>query len=123
MKREELLKSEGYWVAKLQTDLYRELISFMEKTHRNSSQLAEYLGCSKGYVSQLLNGNFDHKLSKLVELSLAIGKAPLLEYKDLYEYIMEDDEMYSSKTVSDQSHSFYVLSVSRGSSHNNSIAA
>lgn len=97
MKREELLKSEGYWIAKLQTDLYRELVAFMDKTHRNCSQLAQYLGCSKGYVSQLLNGNFDHKLSKLVELSLAIGKAPLLEYKDLYEYVLADDAVYSTK--------------------------
>jgi len=92
MEREELLKSEGYWIAKLQTDLYRELVSFMERTHRNSSQLAEYLGCSKGYISQLLNGNFDHKISKLVKLSLAIGKVPVLEYKDVSDYILENDE-------------------------------
>jgi transcriptional regulator with XRE-family HTH domain len=96
MEREELLKSEGYWIAKLQTDLYRELVSFMERTHRNSSQLAEYLGCSKGYISQLLNGNFDHKISKLVELSLAIGKVPVLEYKDVSDYLLENDEASAS---------------------------
>ena len=100
MKRAELLKSEGYWIAKLQTDLYRELVSFMERTHRNSTQLAKYLGCSKGYVSQLLNGNFDHKLSKLVELSLAIGKAPILEYKDVSDYVLENDTTYSSVSTS-----------------------
>lgn len=83
MTREELLKSEGYWLAKLQTQLYRELTSFMEKRHMNSTQLAGYLGCSKAYVSQLLNGNYDHKLSKLVELSLAIGKVPVLEFQDM----------------------------------------
>ncbi|MBQ5997003.1 MAG: helix-turn-helix transcriptional regulator [Bacteroidales bacterium] len=96
MKRDELLKSEGYWIAKLQTDLYRELVSFMEKTHKNGTQLANYLGCSKGYISQLLNGNFDHKLSKLVRLSLALGKAPILEYRDLSDYILENDETFSS---------------------------
>ena len=100
MKRAELLKSEGYWIAKLQTDLYRELISFMERTHKNSSQLAEYLGCSKGYISQLLNGNFDHKMSKLVELSLAIGKAPILEYKDISGYFLENDKTFSSVLTS-----------------------
>lgn len=100
MQRAELLKSEGYWIAKLQTDLYRELVSFMERTHRNSTQLAQYLGCSKGYVSQLLNGNFDHKLSKLVELSLAIGKAPILEYKDVSDYVLENDTTYSSVLTS-----------------------
>lgn len=91
MERAELLKSEGYWIAKIQTDLYRELVAFMEKRHMNSKQFANYLGCSKGYVSQLLNGNFDHKISKLVELSLAIGKAPILEYKELSGYILEND--------------------------------
>ncbi len=99
MKREELLKSEGYWIAKLQTDLYRELISFMEKTDKNSSQLASYLGCSKGYISQLLNGNFDHKISKLVKLSLAIGKVPILEYKNISDYILENDETFSSVQI------------------------
>ena len=96
MEREELLKSEGYWIAKFQTDLYRELVTFMERTHRNSSQLAEYLGCSKGYISQLLNGNFDHKISKLVKLSLAIGKVPVLEYKDVSDYILENEESSTS---------------------------
>ncbi|NMB37090.1 MAG: hypothetical protein GX993_03480 [Bacteroidales bacterium] len=105
MKRAELLKSEGYWIAKIQTDLYRELISFMEKTNRNSSQLAEYLGCSKSYVSQLLNGNFDHKISKLVELSLAIGKVPILDYKDISEYVLENDKTFSSVLSSSTSNS------------------
>lgn len=73
----------------------------------NSSQLAKHLGCSKGYVSQLLNGNFDHKISKLVELSLAIGKAPILEYKDVSEYILENDETFSSVQMSSISNSQY----------------
>lgn len=112
MKRAELLKSEGYWIAKLQTDLYRELISYMERTHKNSSQLAEYLGCSKGYISQLLNGNFDHKMSKLVELSLAIGKAPILEYKDISDYILENDKTFSSVLTSSTQNSKFAMPVS-----------
>ncbi|MBR3287173.1 MAG: helix-turn-helix transcriptional regulator [Bacteroidales bacterium] len=91
MKRSELLKSEGYWIAKIQTDLYRELCSFMEKTHMNKAQFARNLGCSKGYVSQLLNGNFDHKISKLVKLSLAMGKVPVLEYKELSGSLLAED--------------------------------
>ena len=91
MNREELLKSEGYWVAKLQSGLYRELVSYMERKHINSTQLANQLGCSKGYVSQLLNGNFDHKISKLVKLSLAIGKVPILEYRDISNCMSENE--------------------------------
>ena len=44
----------------------------------NKTQLAEYLGCSKEYVTQLLSGDCDHKINKLIELSLIIGK--ILEF-------------------------------------------
>lgn len=56
----------------------------------NRTQLAEKLGVSKGYITQILNGDFDHKVSKLIELALAFGKAPILEYKSLKEYLYED---------------------------------
>nr|WP_302828663.1 helix-turn-helix transcriptional regulator [uncultured Bacteroides sp.] len=99
--RAELLKNKGYWTAKLQTELFREISKFMQEKGMNNTQLAAYLGCSKGYVSQLLNGDFDHKLSKLVELSLTIGKAPLLEYVDMEQYISGDKEsvVYETFTV------------------------
>lgn len=99
--RAELLKNKGYWTAKLQTELFREINEFMQEKGMNNTQLAAYLGCSKGYVSQLLNGDFDHKLSKLVELSLAIGKIPLLEYVDVEQFINEDKEfiVYETFTV------------------------
>ena len=99
--RAELLKNKGYWIAKLQTELFREINKFMQEKGMNNTQLAAYLGCSKGYVSQLLNGDFDHKLSKLVELSLAIGKIPLLEYVDVEQLISEDEGfvVYETFTV------------------------
>ena len=123
MKRAELLKSEGYWIAKLQTDLYRELISYMERTHKNSSQLAEYLGCSKGYISQLLNGNFDHKMSKLVDLSLAIGKAPKIEFEDLNQYI-KINSTYESHSTTGATFTFCKESVSnQKNSQSNPLAA
>ena len=95
MNREDLLIDEGYWIAKIQTELYRELTAFMERNKMNSTQLAKYLGCSKSYISQLLNGNFNHKLTKLVELSLAIGKAPIIEFRDLKKVVMEDTDSIS----------------------------
>ena len=45
----------------------------MAETDRHKSQLAEYLGVSKGYLSQLLNGDYDHCMSKFFELALAFG--------------------------------------------------
>lgn len=95
MTREELFKSPAYWTAGLQMELYRQIADFMETHHMNKTQLAEYLGCSKGYVTQLLSGDFDHKLSKFVELSLAIGKIPNISFTDVEEYILSDQREYA----------------------------
>lgn len=100
MTREELLKSPAYWTTGLQMELYRQITAFMENRHMNKTQLAEYLGCSKGYVTQLLNGDFDHKLSKFVELSLAINKIPEFTFSDVDEYILSDKKEYSVQTSS-----------------------
>lgn len=43
------------------------------------TEFAERLGVSKGYVSQILNGDFDHKLSKLTELIVACDMIPRIE--------------------------------------------
>lgn len=94
MTRKELFKSPSYWTAGLQMELYRQIVAFMESRHMNKTQLAEYLGCTKGYVTQLLNGDFDHKLSKFVELSLAINKIPEISFSDVDEYILSDEKEY-----------------------------
>lgn len=100
MTREELLKSPAYWTAGLQIELYRQIAGFMESHHMNKTQLAEYLGCSKGYVTQLLSGDFDHKLSKFVELSLAVGKIPEISFTDVEDYIVSDREGYTLQSTS-----------------------
>ena len=62
MNREEVLKSPDYWTAKTQIELYNQAEKFMKDTGRSRSQLADYLGVSKGYVTQLLNGDYDWHL-------------------------------------------------------------
>lgn len=101
MKREDLLKDPVYWTTALQMELYRQIESFMQKHQMNQKQLAEFLGCSKGYVSQLLSGDYDHKLSKFVALSLAIGKIPELNFADVDEYIENDKSSYTSIVSND----------------------
>src|SRR6056297_3759121 len=83
MNKQELLQTKGYWVAKIQIELYNQLSDYMKKHHLNRSQLADKLGVTKGYVSQILNGDFNHRISTLVELSLAMGKAPVIQFSDL----------------------------------------
>ena len=121
--RADLLRSKGYWIAKLQIDLFRELEIFKKKTGMNNTQLANYLGCTKGYVSQLLNGNFDHKMSKLVDLSLAIGKAPKIEFEDLNQYI-KINNTYESHSTTGATFTFCKESVSnQKNSQSNPLAA
>lgn len=90
MKRKELIKSKEYWISKIQLDLFEMIENYRKENNLTKTQLAEKLGVSKGYISQILNGNFDHKISKLVDLALAFDKVPLLEYQDVNHYILND---------------------------------
>lgn len=92
MKREQLLKNQGYWISKIQIALYNHLENYMRENELNRTQLAKKLGFSKGYISQVLNGDFNHRISKLVELSLAIGKIPDLNFMDLDDFIQKEKE-------------------------------
>ena len=53
MKREELLNSKEYWLSKIQIDLFNEIEKYMQRNDLNRTQLAEKLGVSKGYISQI----------------------------------------------------------------------
>lgn len=89
--REELLKSPEYWFENAQNDLFRQVTEYMEKEGINQNQLADRLGVTKGYVSQILKGEFNYTLKKLIEISLAIGKVPQIEYKTIADIISEDN--------------------------------
>lgn len=89
MTRDELLTSREYWIAKIQLDLFSQLDKYMVENTISRTQLAEKLGVTKGYVSQILNGDFDHKISKLVDLALAMGKVPKITYVDITQYTEE----------------------------------
>jgi transcriptional regulator with XRE-family HTH domain len=88
--REELLKTEEYWFETLQNEIYRTVAEYIKKEGLNQTQFAQKLGVSKGYISQIMNGNFNYTLKKMIELSLAVNKAPAFEFKELEKYILED---------------------------------
>jgi transcriptional regulator with XRE-family HTH domain len=90
MKREKLLRSKEYIVSQLQLGLLNLIGEFKRKKNLKDYELAKELGVSKGYVSQLLNVTFDHKISKVVELALACNSMPLLYFVDLDKYIEDD---------------------------------
>jgi transcriptional regulator with XRE-family HTH domain len=91
MTRQELLESKEYWTLELQMEFQKIITEFMEKSNLNRKELSEKLGVSKSYISQILNGDFDHRISKLVELSLAIGKVPRIEFYDIDQILKLDD--------------------------------
>lgn len=99
MERKDVLRSPEYWTAKTQTELYGQAKRFMEETGRNRAQLADYLGVSKGYVSQLLNGDYDHRLSKFFELALSFGVVPRVEFVPVNECIKTDAYMQAFGNV------------------------
>ena len=67
-------------------DLYNELVNYMEANNFSQKDIAEKLGVSNAYVSQILNGNFNFTLKKLIEISLMMGKVPQLEFVDIDKY-------------------------------------
>lgn len=77
-----LRKQPEFILTQLQNELFRELTTYMEKNALSKKQLAEKLGVSPSYISQVLNGNFNFTILKLVELSLAIDKVPVIRFED-----------------------------------------
>lgn len=100
--RNELISSKEYWLVKFQSALYEQVEKYLSENKISKTDFAKKLGVSKGYISQILNGDFDHKISKLIELSLAIEKAPLLKFENLGEYILPDSPDFHSTLVESQ---------------------
>lgn len=108
MEREELLNSESYWTASIQLSLFDSIESFMQKNDLNKTQLAERLNFTKGYISQVLNGDFDHKISKMVKLSLACDAVPLVFFVDKETFIKNDSQDRVYDIVSKPRHQNYI---------------
>lgn len=101
MTREELLRSPEYWFENAQNELYRQVVEYKEKKGINQTELAEELGVTKGYVSQILKGEFNYTLKKLIEISLAVGKIPQIEYKTVADVIAEDKQTQFITAITD----------------------
>jgi transcriptional regulator with XRE-family HTH domain len=59
----------------------------------NQTKFVEKLGVTKGYVSQVMNGNFNYTLKKLIELSLAVNKVPVIKFQDIDELILKSKKV------------------------------
>lgn len=98
------LKSKYYWAAKGQGKIYR-MLKDQIKERGDSAKLAERIGSTPGYVSQILSGDseINPTWKKIVKFCLALGKVPVLELKDLDTYILEEN---LKSTYSEYGHLF-----------------
>lgn len=83
MNRNDLISSPEYWTTKAQIELYNCARKYLETTGMTQTELAAQLNVSKGYVSQLLNGDFDHRLSSFVKLAMQFGFVPEIKFVPL----------------------------------------
>jgi transcriptional regulator with XRE-family HTH domain len=97
--REELINTKSYWLVKIQSELYDNVEKYLIQNGLNKKDFAEKLGVTKGYVSQVLNGDFDHKISKLIELCLAINKVPEINFMNINDYINKDKVSHEYKEL------------------------
>jgi len=91
LKHEELVYKPEYWLETIQNEIFRQVTAYLKDNKITQNQFAEQLGVSKGYVSQVMKGEFNYTLKKLIELSLAVGKAPVIVFKPLTEIIQAEN--------------------------------
>jgi predicted XRE-type DNA-binding protein len=79
--QKELLRNRDYLLTKYQHEIFREVKQYMEKNELSQKDMANKLGVSDAYVSQILNGNFNFTLKKLIDLGIAIDKVPRIRFE------------------------------------------
>ncbi|PRY98212.1 helix-turn-helix protein [Marinilabilia salmonicolor] len=86
--KEKILNEPSYWIEGINGFLYDAIVSYMEENGLNRTQLADYLGVSKGRVSQILNdGDINFSIAKIIEIALKIDKYPDFKLQDKKEYL------------------------------------
>lgn len=86
------LKSNYYWTAKGQGRIYGMLNDQINE-RGDSAKLAKKIGATPGYVSQILNGDaeINPTWKKIVKFCLALDKVPVLEIKDIDDFLFEEN--------------------------------
>ena len=88
MTKSEIEKIVTDYTNEIHNQLLEQITDFLESKKISQAEYARILGCSRAYISQLYNQEWDHKLSKLILLSIAIGKLPVITFKDIPSYYL-----------------------------------
>lgn len=100
LNNSELIRNSGYWLDQIQNEVYFQLKTYMKQNNLSQKELAVKLGFSPGYISQVLNGNFNYSIKKLIDLLLAIDKIPQLQIISIDDKLKEYDKIDSKKVIS-----------------------
>jgi predicted XRE-type DNA-binding protein len=92
LSQQELFEHPNYLLRTYQLEIYRQLSLYMQENNLRNKDIADKLKVSTSYVSQVLNGDFNFTLKKLIELGLMIGKVPYFEFIEPKEYLRREKE-------------------------------
>ena len=95
----DMMKYPDFWMERVQNEIYYLLKNYQKENGLNQTQLAEHLGFSKGYISQVLKGEFNHSIKKLIELGLAIDKILDVKFLTCDEYIAQQEDKINNKVI------------------------
>lgn len=80
ISKRNLLKHPNYLLSKYQIEIFRQLETYRQQNNLTQKDLAAKLNVSTSYINQVLKGKFNFTLKKLLELGIAIGKIPSIEF-------------------------------------------
>ena len=72
------------------------ICELMEQNGVSRSELADRLGTTKGYITQLLDGRANMTLRKLADVCMALGVAAELQTRELQATVCPTVSMYSA---------------------------
>lgn len=87
IKYEKILADQGYWLTDIQHQLQEAVRKYLKEQGLTQQQFAERMGVNQSYISQILNGQFDHRISRMIAIYLAIEQVPFISTRPLQEVI------------------------------------
>jgi transcriptional regulator with XRE-family HTH domain len=98
--RDQLFQTEEYWLVQMQAAFFKAAKDFQTKNGFSQKQLSKHLGKSPGRISQILNGDFNARLSTLIEYAMAMGYVPEVKFTPIDSFLQRERERKDRKRYS-----------------------